>query len=317
MEKIIIYKENASIRIDKFLVKEFFSLGLTRGEIIRNIKEGNILVNKEKVKPSHKLIKDDYITAKIEKQENKIVPNPKIEMDVIYEDENIIIIDKPAGVSVHPGSSEQTDTLANGLVARFPEIEKIHDNAVDAFLRPGIVHRLDRETSGVMVVARNMKAFEELKNSFKFRKITKKYITWVYGKLAQKEGVIDKNIARAATYKKQVIAGRKTKTLIRPAITEYRVLKEIGDSSLLEVVPKTGRMHQIRVHLFSIGHPVVGDKLYKLKKSPPFIADRHMLHAQNLKFNLFGKNYSFKSPIPADMLDFSKNIDISTKLIRG
>ncbi len=308
MKKIIINENNKGIRIDKFLVKEFFSLGLTRGEVIRNIKDGSILVNNKKVKPSYKLNENDQITATIKKQKNKIIPNPKIETKITYRDENIIVVDKPAGISVHPGSTEQDNTLVNGLIYKFPELENVHDNIGDSYLRPGIVHRLDKETSGVVVIAGNMKAFEELKNLFKFGKITKKYIALVHGKLKEKSGVIEKPIARAATYKKQVIAGRKTKTLIRPAITEYKVLREIDHYSLLEVIPKTGRMHQIRVHLFSIGHPVAGDKIYKLKKQEVF-ASRHLLHAQNLKFNLFGKHYSFSSLLPRDFKKALENID--------
>jgi 23S rRNA pseudouridine1911/1915/1917 synthase len=294
MKIIEITKEKSGTRIDKFLVEEFFSSGLTRGDAIRNIKIGNVLVNNKEVKPSYVLKEKDEISSQFTVSRSKLISNPGLKIDITFENENIIIINKPAGISVHPGNAEQDDTLVNGLLAKFPEIENIHDQAGDSYLRPGIVHRLDKETSGVMVVARNIKAFEELKNLFKFRKVTKKYVALVYGKLEEKEGVIDKNIARAATYKKQVIAGRKTKTLIRSAITEYKVLKEFGEYSLLEVIPKTGRMHQIRVHLFSIGHPVVGDKLYKIKRIHNKYFDQHLLHAQNIRFQLFGEKYAFK-----------------------
>lgn len=309
MKKIIVDKISAGVRLDKFLAREFFSLGLTRGEIIRNIKEGNILVNNKAVKPSYKLGENDEVMADIKKQENKIVPNPEIKVNIIYEDENIIAVDKPAGISVHPGSAEQNDTLVNGLLVKYPEVENIHDQIGDSYLRPGIIHRLDKETSGVMVTARNMKTFEELKNLFKTGKISKKYIAIVYGKLEEKSGIIDKNIARAATYRKQVIASGKTKTLIRPAVTEYKVAKEFKGYSLVEVRPKTGRMHQIRIHMFSIGHPIVGDKLYKMKNIKELSAPRQMLHAEKIKFELFGKKYSFKSGPPADFLEILRNID--------
>ncbi len=308
MKKIVITKENSDIRLDKFLAKEFFSLGLTRGEIIRNIKNGNILVDNKVIKPSYKLSENDEITANIKKRKNKIVPNPEIKINIIYEDDNFIAINKPAGISVHPGSAEQANTLANGLVAKFPEIESVYDNAADAYLRPGIIHRIDKETSGIVIVARNMKAFEELKKLFKFGEVAKKYITIVHGRLQEKSGIIDKPIARAATYRKQVIASKKTKTLIRPAVTEYNVIKEFKGYSLVEVRPKTGRMHQIRIHMFSIGHPVVGDKLYKLKNIKEISAPRQMLHAEKIKFELFGKKYSFKSDPPADFLEIVGNI---------
>ncbi len=325
MKKIIVKKIAFGKRIDKFLAsafakapadkQEFFSY--SRGEIIRNIRVGNILVNGKKVKPSYILRQGDIIKSKIKNQKSKITPNPNIKIKVIYQDENIIAIDKPAGLQVHPVKADFSsargaspdNTLVNWLVYKFPEVKEIHDNSPDAWLRPGIVHRLDKDTSGVMVIARNMKSFEELKKLFRERKIEKKYLALVYGKLKEKRGVISKPIARAATYKKQVVAGRKTKTKIREAVTEYKVLKAFNNYSLLEVIPKTGRMHQIRVHLFSIGHPIVGDKIYKLKNIKAIDATRQMLHAESLKFNLFGNNYSFSSKIPPDMNNYVVNID--------
>lgn len=309
MKKIVINNENSGIRLDKFLVREFFSLGLTRGEIIRRIKNGEALVNGKKVKPSYVLRPGDAISSKLKVKSEKLTPNPNIKLKVIYQDENIIAVDKPAGLSVHPSKLEEKDTLVNFLTYKFPEIENIHDNLGDSWMRPGIVHRLDKDTSGVMVIARNIKVFEELKKLFKEHKVEKKYLALVYGILKNKKGVIEKPIARAGTYKKQVIAGRKTKTKIRKAVTHYKVLKEFNNSSLLEVIPRTGRMHQIRIHLFSIGHPVVGDKLYKLKKAKKIEAPRQLLHAENLKLKLFGKNYGFHSAPPNDFKKAVKIID--------
>lgn len=305
MKKIIINKNNSGIRLDKFLVKEFFSLGMTRGEIIRNIKSGNILVNNKKVKPGYVLRPGDAISSKFKVKSEKLIPNRNIKIKIIYQDKNIIAVNKPAGVQVHPDSKEKFNTVANWLVAKFPEIKNIHDDSKYAYLRPGIVHRLDKETSGVMVVARNMKAFQELKNLFKEHKVEKKYLALVYGKLENKKGIIEKPIARAATYKKQVIAGRKTKTKIREAITHYKVLKEFKDYSVLEVTPKTGRMHQIRIHLFSIGHPIVGDKIYKTKRRaiPQGVA-RQLLHAKSLSFRLLGKQYNFQADLPEDFSSY-------------
>lgn len=307
MKKIIIKKENAGIRLDKFLVKEFFSLGMTRGEIIRNIKSGNVLVNNKKVKPGYVSHQGDAISSKFKVKSEKLIPNRNIKVKIIHQDKNIIIIDKPAGVQVHPDSKEKFNTIANWLIAKFPEIKDVRDpsnSSGQVNLRPGIVHRLDKDTSGVMVAARNMEAFLELKKIFKEHKVEKKYLALVYGKLENKKGIIEKPIARAATYKKQVIAGRKTKTKIREAITHYKVLKEFKDYSVLEVTPKTGRMHQIRIHLFSIGHPIVGDKIYKTKRRaiPQGVA-RQLLHAKSLSFKLLGKQYNFQVDLPED---FSK-----------
>ncbi len=330
---ITVKKDQKSQRLDKFLAsyftkatkdkREFFSLGLTRGEIIRMIKSGDITVNGKKIKPNYKLKLGDKIAfpslppsprlafglSKRAGGRGGLVLNPNLKIKIIYQDENIIAVDKPAGVSVHPVKPEENNTLVNFLISEFPEIKNIYDDSRDAYLRPGIAHRLDKDTSGVMVIARNMKAFEELKKLFKEHKVEKKYLAIVYGKLKNKSGVIDKPIARAGTYKKQVIAGRKTKTKIREAVTGFRVIREIGECSLLEVTPKTGRMHQIRVHLFSIGHPIVGDKLYKLKRVKKIEVPRQLLHAQSIKLKLFGKNYSFSSPVPSDFRKTQKSLE--------
>jgi 23S rRNA pseudouridine1911/1915/1917 synthase len=307
--QIIIKKEQAGIRIDKFLTKELLSF--TRGEIIRSIKGGNVLMNGKKVKPSYVLKSGDKLEINVKKEESKLIPNKKIELNIIYQDKNIIAIDKPAGLQVHPSTISrqvpEKNTLVNYLIYKFPEIKKVGD---EPNLRPGIVHRLDKDTSGVMVAARNQKSFEELKELFKARKIEKEYLALVFGKLKNKKGVIEKPIARAKSYKKQVIAGAKTRAKFRPAVTEYEALEEYENYSLVKVAPKTGRMHQIRVHLASLGNPVVGDKKYKFKnlKAPKEIR-RQLLHAQSLKFKLFGKKYFFQSEIPWDFSEFISSLD--------
>jgi 23S rRNA pseudouridine1911/1915/1917 synthase len=298
--KLIIYKERNKIRIDKFLAKEFFSY--TRGEIIRNIKSGNILVNNRKIKPSYVLRERDELKINIAPEIRALKPNSKVEFEIIYEDENIIAINKPAGLQVHPSHEEKMKTLINGLVEKFPEIKNVGD---DPSFRPGIVHRLDKDTSGVMVIARNQKTFTELKKLFQDREIKKEYLAIVFGKFKNKKGVIEKPIARSKNYKKQIISNVKTKTKIRLAVTEYEVLKEYDNYSLLKAVPKTGRMHQIRVHLSALGHSVVGDRKYEYKNntSPPQVR-RQLLHARSLRFSLGKKKYSFTSEIPKDFSDF-------------
>lgn len=307
MKRINVKKDNPEIRLDKFLVREFFSH--SRGEIIRNIRAGNVLVNNKKVKPSYILRRGDAISSKLKVRSEKLIPNRNIRIEIIYKDENIIVINKPAGLQVHPDKNESKNTLVNWLIHKFPEVINVHDDSAEANFRPGIVHRLDKDTSGVVVTARNIKAFQELKKLFKEHKIEKKYLALVYGKLKNKSDVISKPIARSSTYKKQVIAGRKTKTKIRKALTEYKVLKEFNDYSLLKVTPKTGRMHQIRIHLFSIGHPIVGDKIYKLKKLKRVDAPRQMLHAKSISFKLLSKNYRVNANIPGNMTSFMRNID--------
>jgi len=313
---IIITKENSGGRIDKFLVelakKKKELKNLSRADFARAIKNGEILVNDKRVKQSYVLKDGDKMRAlspltSLPKGEGDLMPNPKVKFKIIYKDENIIAVNKPAGLLAHPDFKERKNTLVNGLIAKFPEIIGIGDKSADSWARPGIVHRLDKDTSGVMVIARNQKSFKELKKLFKNRKVRKRYLVVIYGKLKNKSGVIEKSLARAGNYKKQVIAGRKTKTKIRLAATEYKVLKEFKGYSLVEARPRTGRMHQIRVHFFSLGHPVAGDKIYKIKsklKSKQINAKRQLLHAGQIKFELLGKKYSFSSPLPSDFNKF-------------
>jgi 23S rRNA pseudouridine1911/1915/1917 synthase len=307
MKIIKVEENNIGVRIDKFLARDFFSL--SRGEIIKNIKEGKILINKTAVKPSYKLRENDEIESNISFEREGVFPNNEIRLNIIYSDDNIIIVNKPAGIQIHPDSNEKKNTLANVLISKFPEIKDVHDDSLGAFLRPGIVHRLDKDTSGIVIVARNQKAFDELKEMFQERKVHKKYIALVYGQLKDKKGIITKAIARSENYKKQSIAGAKTKTKVRGAVTEYRQLERFKNYSLVEVHPLTGRMHQIRIHLFSINHPIVGDKLYKLKSiKPNLLAKRQFLHAEEINFTLFGQKFRFSAPLPEDFNIFLKNI---------
>jgi 23S rRNA pseudouridine1911/1915/1917 synthase len=312
MKNIIITKEKSIQRIDKFLKEEiFFNDKITRGEIIRQIKEGNVIVSGKKIKPSYILKENDRLEINLEKNNTTLVPNKDIKLEIIFRDDDIIIINKPAGLQVHPVKSLRSvklrngvsdngaspdSTLVNGLLYYFPEIKNVGEDP----LRPGIVHRLDKDTSGIMVIARNQKAFLELKKKFKNRKVEKKYWAIVFGKVDKKSGVIDKPLARATSYRKQVVAGKKTKTRIREAITRYKVLKARDNFSLLEVMPKTGRTHQIRVHLTSIGHPIVGDRMYKMKKIKMPEAPRQMLHAKSIKFKLGNRECFFEAKLPKD-----------------
>jgi 23S rRNA pseudouridine1911/1915/1917 synthase len=311
--KIIITKNTAGERLDKFLSGgDFFDGKITRSEISRQIKAQRILVNKEKIKPGYLLKNNDEVFFDFEFSEEKIIlPREKKELPVIFSDENIIVIDKPAGMQVHPDDTRKEETLVNYLVAQFPEIENICDNTKEGKMRPGIVHRLDKDTSGVIVIARNTETFLELKRQFQDKEIIKKYQAIVYGVPDPVEGVIEKPLARSADYRRQVVAGHKTRTKIREAVTEYRTLKTLGSNfALMELSPKTGRMHQIRVHLTSIGHPIVGDKKYFLRDIKRLdSARRQLLHAESIRFTLFGNGYEFSSQLPQDFLDFTSFLD--------
>jgi len=209
---------------------------------------------------------------------------------IVYEDENFVGISKPAGMLVHPYRANGKWQMANGeetlsswLLKKYPGMKTVGD---DPEMRPGIVHRLDRETSGIMLAVKNQKYFDYFKSLFKERQIKKTYLALVSGEPKEKHGVIDKPIGiKNGTVKRSIHSGKMAKT----AVTEYKVLKTFifggVPFSLLEVFPKTGRTHQIRVHLASIGHPIVGDPLYGGKKNAG-LAKRLMLHAYSLEFSL-------------------------------
>lgn len=216
----------------------------------------------------------------------------------IHEDQDFVVLDKPAGIAVHGGVSVRGKTVADWLVQHYPEVKSVGD---DPRQRPGIVHRLDKDTSGVMVVARNQKAFEALKQLFKDRKIEKTYLALVVGAPKKKSGVIDASIGRSLRQATKRAAGAQARGA-RTATTHYRILEKVGNYSLLEVKPKTGRMHQIRVHLASVGCPVAGDTLYGGKKALIEGLRRQFLHALRLEFSYpEGRRLRFESPLPDDL----------------
>lgn len=222
----------------------------------------------------------------------RIVEEPRI----IYEDENFVAVDKPAGMLTHPykvsgqwSAVSGEEVLTNWLLEKYPEMKNVGDPSTGSGqvnLRPGIVHRLDRETSGILLAARNQNYFEYLKSLFKTRQIKKTYVALVSGAFKEKIGVIDTAIRiKSGTVKRTVFSGK----MAKQATTRYIVKKTLTTGggeifSLLEVVPETGRTHQIRVHLASIGHPIVGDRLYGPKNQPAW-AERLMLHARSLEFS--------------------------------
>ncbi|MFH1671547.1 MAG: RluA family pseudouridine synthase [Candidatus Portnoybacteria bacterium] len=227
-----------------------------------------------------------------------------MKIKIVYQDKDILVIEKPANLTVHPAKERQENTLADQLVNLFPEIKGVGEDP----LRPGIVHRLDKDTSGLMVIAKNNQVFNFLKEQFAQRKVVKRYLALVFGKVKDKKGTITKSISLSNKdhRKRSALLDEKSK----PAWTEYNVLESFSDYSLLEVKIKTGRTHQIRIHLASIGHPVVGDKQYKFKRqTPPRDLDRQFLHASYLKFKLpNGKMMEFKSELPDDLKEVLESI---------
>jgi 23S rRNA pseudouridine1911/1915/1917 synthase len=292
---------------------------LSRGAIARLIKAEQITLNDAPERASHFVSLHD----KIEIFENDLViPKPKLEtreitIPILYENDFLIAIDKPAGIQTHPAGDIKRDTVAHFIISLYPKLRGIGENP----LRPGIVHRLDRETSGVLVVAKTKEAFEELKKLFQNRKMEKTYIALVYGHTPKLEGVIDKPLARQQGKLKRAVA--KTESALakaREALTIYRVINRYQDFDLLLVTPKTGRTHQIRAHFASLGNPIVGDKLYAFKnirRKKKLFPSRQMLHAFRLQFELFGKKYAFQAPLPADFCSLLSGIDPASRERRG
>jgi len=233
-----------------------------------------------------------------------------MKIEIIYEDKNIIAVSKPAGLLVHSTTPEREEiekTLVGWLLFRHPKIIKVGDSGN----RPGIVHRLDRDTSGVILVAKNQDTFDHLKDQFQERLTNKTYRAIVYGNPKNKGGVIEGTISlKPGTTKRTVHKGK----MAKEAVTEYRVLERFKEASYIEVYPKTGRTHQIRVHMASINHPILGDKLYASKTSKKLEIpglERQMLHAYSIEFEtLEGKKIEVKADIPADfdeVLNYLRN----------
>jgi len=275
-------------RIDKFLTKKFKDL--TRSQIKKLIKQGNILVNSQQVDPDYLIKKNDVVTTQIPPPKPLELKAEAIPLHVVYEDECILVIDKEAGIVTHPTMDHPTGTLVNALIHHIKNIPGLGQD-----LRPGIVHRLDKGTSGLMVVGKKQTCVENLKNQFRKRRVVKKYTLVVGGKVEPAVGSINKPIARHPKHRQKfaILEGG------RESRTDYKVIETFRDKfTLLEACPKTGRTHQIRVHFSSLGHPLVGDKLYGGSQSP-----RMFLHASYLEFDHpeTGKRLNFESRLPVKL----------------
>ena len=283
--------KSKSERIDYFLAKK---LSISRSRVKRSIESRIVSCNGKPLnKHSFLLNPGDVIYFELLMEEKPDLLPEKMPINYIYKDEDILVLDKSAGIIVHPGVKNPKHTLLNGIINDYPNIKDVGDPD-----RPGIVHRLDKETSGIIIIAKNNRSFESLYNMFKSREIHKEYIGLVKGVIKQNEGTIKSPIARHPKLKiKQAVVENGKKS-----ITNYQLIKIIKNYSLLRIHILTGRMHQIRVHLSSIGHPVVGDTLYG-KKSKELDDGRHFLHANKITFNhpVNGKIMKFESKLPEDL----------------
>jgi 23S rRNA pseudouridine1911/1915/1917 synthase len=294
-------------RLDKFLCDKMPEY--SRAVIQKMIKEKNILINTLETKPSYKIKSGDIIEIKPSVDKTDLSPDPSIKFEIIHDEKDFAIIAKPAGLVVYPGTKHNEKTLINGLLAIWPEIKNVGEDP----LRPGIVHRLDKDTSGIMIIAKNNSTFEYFKDLFKSHEVKKTYLALVYGILKPRYGVINFSIRRSTTnpVKKVAVKEGVIDDNARPALTRFTVVQYLSDSAgneytLVEAMPETGRMHQIRVHFAALGHNIIGDKIYTPNKTQKIVPLKsHFLHAASLIFTSpQGNNLKFSSPLPKELSDF-------------
>jgi 23S rRNA pseudouridine1911/1915/1917 synthase len=274
-------------RLDKYVAQSVSDLSRSRAQKL--IEEGLVTVNGGIVKPSYRVEIGDLVVVRIPPPEPVEVKPEAIPVDIVYEDEDIIVVNKPAGMVVHPAYGHRTGTLVNAVLAHCPNLA-----GAESDLRPGIVHRLDKDTSGLIIVAKHDSARQHLQRQFKRREVRKVYMALVEGRLEPARGVIEAPIGRDKKRRKRmaVVEGG------REARTEYRVVEYFDDKAgkgsrsytLVEAEPKTGRTHQVRVHFASIGHPVAGDLVYGFRKQRLSGLRRQFLHAGTLGFRLPSSN---------------------------
>lgn len=285
----------ASQRLDLFLADKIKEL--SRSQIQKLAHQGKIRISGQIQKPSYKLKAGQKIIIEYDLPKPQKIHAEEIPIEIIYKDEDIIVINKPSGMVVHPGTGVKRGTLVNTLLYHFPDLEGIGPEE-----RPGIVHRLDKETSGVMVVARSQKAYLSLQRQFKEKLVEKLYWGLIWGKMPQKEGKITWPIGRHPKHGERISV--KTKKP-RTAETHYFVQEEYEKFTLLKIKPVTGRTHQIRVHLAAAGHPLVGDNRYGRQKAK-IKCPRLFLHAFSLSFTYpeAGERVVYLSPLPPDFKNF-------------
>jgi 23S rRNA pseudouridine1911/1915/1917 synthase len=301
---ILVTAPSQGRRLDQFLSET--DLNLSRSQAKKLIETENILLNQRLTKPSVHLKSGDIVSGTLPKPKPLSLKPEPIPVTILYEDSSIIVIDKPSGMVVHPAYGNPSGTLVNALLYHCKDLA-----GINGILRPGIVHRLDKDTSGVMVVAKDDEAYHQLTKQFKNRTVEKVYLAIAYGHFGKEEGLIDSPIGRHPSQRKRMSTRAKKG---RMAITRWKVMERLDGFTLLEIFPQTGRTHQIRVHLSSIGHPLLGDPLYGRKGRPGTIHDsvlkecvkrmnRQALHAHRLEFNhpRTGEKIQFISPIPRDM----------------
>ena len=300
MKELIVKKEEINQRIDSYISKK--NEDISRVTVQRLIEEEKILVNGKKTKASYKVQENDQITIEEEKPKEISLKAQNIPIEVIYEDNDIIVVNKPKGLVVHPANGNPDGTLVNAIMA----ICKDSLSGIGGEIRPGIVHRLDKDTSGILIVAKNDKAHIALSEQIKKHEVEKTYIALVKGVVKENEATIDMPIGRSTSDRKKMAVMKAGKN----AVTHIKVLKRYNKYTLLQVNIETGRTHQIRVHLSYIGYPIIGDCTYSNGKNE-FGVVGQCLHAKCLEFKhpITGAEMKLEAPLPKYFEEIIQKLD--------
>jgi 23S rRNA pseudouridine1911/1915/1917 synthase len=273
---------------------------LSRSQVQRLIKDGAVTVNGRPSKPSYRVEVGDEIAVEIPAELPERVKPENIPLDIIYEDAALLVVNKPAGMVVHPALGHASGTLVNAVLAHCPQAAEVGGPE-----RAGIVHRLDKDTSGLILVAKDETTRAALQHQFKRRQVTKTYLALVEGQVQPREGVVEAPVGRNKRQRKQMAVVRSG----REARTTYRAVEYFSDHTLLEVHPHTGRTHQVRVHLAWLGYPVVGDAVYGHRRQR-LLQGRHFLHAARLRFTHppTGEEVAFEAPLSSELAGVLKQL---------
>lgn len=292
MDEFVIHieKEDAGVRADKLLADRLD--GLTRSHIQKLISDDGVFVNNEKIKANYKLKCGDVVRVVIPELKEPEIEAENIEIKIVYEDDDMLVVDKPQGMVVHPAVGNYSGTLVNALLYHCGDTL----SGINGEKRPGILHRIDKDTSGLLMVAKNDKAHLALSEQIKAHSLTRAYKAIVHGGFTADKGTIDKPIGRHPTERKKMTV---TYHNSREAVTHYNVIERLGAYTFIECILETGRTHQIRVHMSNGGHPIVGDKTYGVKKEEFNLAGQ-LLHAYKLGFihPTTGEYMEFTSELP-------------------
>lgn len=300
MDNLIVTAEDKDIRIDKYISSKLENI--SRANIQRMIENGDVLVNSKVVRTSYKVQKNDNIEITMEEPKEAHLTPENIPLDIVYEDNDILVVNKQKGLVVHPGNGNPNGTLVNAVMAHC----KDSLSGIGGEIRPGIVHRIDKDTSGLLIIAKNDIAHINLSEQIKNHEVKKTYLALVRGRIKEQEATINMPIARDEKNRIKMAVDKNGKA----AITHFKVLKKYENYTFLEVNIETGRTHQIRVHLSKIGFPLVGDSVYSNGKNP-FGVQGQMLHSYRLEFKhpVTGKILKLEAKLPKYFQDVLDKLD--------